>query len=1027
MNFKNYFSEVSCTRRLIQEKIGKHLIITVIAFLTICFGSASTFAAPVSQKKAEKIARDFFSRQEGMRSASQIKLSLVSAPGLDASQKTALRNESSSYPIYYIYNKEDEKGFVIVSGDDVLPKVLGYSTESQFSTKDMPENLKGFIDAFNSAVSTIIKTDGKNYTKRSLRSSSEVAPLLGGIKWNQSHPWNAKTPTVGGQHTPVGCVATATSQVLRYYKWPDKSEGKNSYYDEKQRTYRNVDLNVTYDWDNMPEAFDDPKSATDKQVEALSTLCSNVGLAENMGYSTQASGAFMQFVIKALRNNFKYDKGIRLLFRNNLTHEEWQRTCRKELDERRPILYAGYGSGGGHAFVCDGYDKEGFYHINWGWGGMSNGYFELDVLNPDALGIGGGSGGGFNEGQQIIVGIKPDKNGTSAIGPTMIECYGLDCSGTSTFRVSFQTSMQEVPEFRTELRLAMQNTEKADDIHYTSYTINRTYKLFESKKYDSFTITRYGYTPNARYKLYGEALGEDSKYHPFIQVPGYNDVLYFTTDNDGKIISFESPTSYRPKLSYIENSCKLNLHSYEKSDISLIIQNSGNLEIREKLDIKFYDSKTKKEVFSTNQFVAFPVGDKFVSDLHFDRLPIKDGSTVDIKIAGPNIGLAETTIAQNILVESPSEVREGYMIKLGADYLDEAGKYYFNQDQFDINGFVLSNVGTKHTDKPLLILPFLYALDYRGNVIDYLQIGLMRLENWDGKPLPLSIKADEKYKNKVKNFLRTYGNYRTCILDLRLGDVNANRFVNALDTDTPVISLTRRLSGNVKVTIKQGEHGSLVKDDANVNLEDLPRNSVVRFTANPDEGYVLDKLLFNGEDVAPRTELLFSESATVEPVFIKKGFRVYTETYGHGTISIEGYTAEQLRNVPQGTTLKVVVKPENANYVLEGVYVNGKKLDDSMSFTVEGRTVVVAKFKFPESMDNVASDSVIVYPNPATDHIFVEGLEHDTEIKLFNMQGQLVKVQKTTDSTPTLVELDNLPAATYILKAGTFTTKIIKK
>ena len=162
----------------------------------------------------------------------------------------------------------------------------------------------------------------------------------------------------------------------------------------------------------MPERYDDPSQATDEETKALSTLAYHAGVAVEMMYAPRGSGSHMPYVVRALRDHFRYDKRVSFKSRVNYTQASWEQLLRSELTAACPVVYSGYGRGG-HAFVCDGYDAEGLFHINWGWGGMSDGYFNLNYLVPSDLGIGGGAGGGYSLGQGAVIGIMPDRTGTS--------------------------------------------------------------------------------------------------------------------------------------------------------------------------------------------------------------------------------------------------------------------------------------------------------------------------------------------------------------------------------------------------------------------------------------------------------------------------------------------------------------------------------------------------------------------------------------------------------------------------------------
>lgn len=313
---------------------------------------------------------------------------------------------------YYVLNIGNEKGFIIVSGDGATMPVLGYSTESTFNPDDIPTNMAEVLASYRNEINyrrkNNITPDASTLSLRSAYINGEaktratatsVAPLLGTIKWNQSPYYNAYCPP----RTPVGCVATATSQIMRYWEYPARGKGTYAY----NSTYGRLSFDYNYDlrWDRMP------KPRLTAPNDDIAKLCYGVAVGIKMNFSPSGSGAWQEDVPRLLKEHYNYPNTMQNIYRNKYTADQWATILRRELDAKRPIQYAGYGTGGGHSFVCDGYSANGYFHFNWGWGGMSDGYFLLHALNPGSLGTGGGAGG-FNSGQSALIGIQsPDGNG----------------------------------------------------------------------------------------------------------------------------------------------------------------------------------------------------------------------------------------------------------------------------------------------------------------------------------------------------------------------------------------------------------------------------------------------------------------------------------------------------------------------------------------------------------------------------------------------------------------------------------------
>ena len=385
----------------------------LLSILTLTAGLLGTDAAEVSVSKARAIA------SEVLPEAS------FGQPRQAARQVAKTAKVEMPTP-YYVFNAQGEKGFVIVAGDDRMPAVLGYSTEGSLDLNDAPAQLIALLQ-----MSVELASTESEPSKVTSTGSVVVEPLLGNIAWGQDSPFNTMCPTLSnGTRGYVGCVATAMTQIMKYYNYPAKGTGSHSYTDGGQTLSADFG-NTTYDWENMPA--DVPATPTAAQINAYSTLCSHVGIAVEMQYAAGGSGAYTMMVPGALTDHFGYSQALRMHSRSYYNTDEWMEMIRTELDAKRPVYYAATSEDmmGGHAFVCDGYDSEGYVHINWGWYGRSNGYFSINHLNPGELGTGGGSGA-YNIQQEILTNFAPsgdsDVKSTSIYGATRLsgDSFGSD-------------------------------------------------------------------------------------------------------------------------------------------------------------------------------------------------------------------------------------------------------------------------------------------------------------------------------------------------------------------------------------------------------------------------------------------------------------------------------------------------------------------------------------------------------------------------------------------------------------------------
>lgn len=312
---------------------------------------------------------------------------------------------------YYVFNNGKDRGFIIVSGDDKAAPVLGYADEGSFDSNDLPDGLRYWLDCYAEQMQYLRSHPQSAYSTPRSKPNVLITPLLT-CNWNQSSPYNDQCPTYGaaGTHAVTGCVATATAQVMYYHKWPKQGSGEFTYecnVNGEGNQMLSADFgSTTYDWDNM---IDDYSYAyTQAQGNAVATLLSHVGIASHMSYGSTSSTATFG-AMEALRLYFDYNDGMRLYSRNCVQAEQWDSLLMNELLNARPVIYAGFTPlGGGHCFVLDGVNADGYYHFNWGWGGKSNGYFLITALSPTDQGIGSYEGG-YNASQEFVANVYPDK------------------------------------------------------------------------------------------------------------------------------------------------------------------------------------------------------------------------------------------------------------------------------------------------------------------------------------------------------------------------------------------------------------------------------------------------------------------------------------------------------------------------------------------------------------------------------------------------------------------------------------------
>lgn len=289
---------------------------------------------------------------------------------------------------FYVFNAENNGGFVIVSSDDRTPDILGYSMHGEFNIDNMPCNVSWLLNCYKQVLDSLalVPDDGKKVRRRSPSPSKpEIEPLII-THWGQGAPYNDQCPEYDNQKCLTGCVATAMAQIINYHKWPQGNTSTiNSY------TTSSLGINVpelaatSFNWNNM----------TDDEIAKLMRYC---GQAVRMDYTTNASGSSRPE--EAFINVFGYSKSTHGWGGKKFSSEELENLVYNELNDSRPVFYTGRNSGGGHAFVVDGYNN-GLFHINWGWNGDEDGYFVLTGLTEDVTPY------PFSYDTELTIGIQP--------------------------------------------------------------------------------------------------------------------------------------------------------------------------------------------------------------------------------------------------------------------------------------------------------------------------------------------------------------------------------------------------------------------------------------------------------------------------------------------------------------------------------------------------------------------------------------------------------------------------------------------
>lgn len=389
-------------------------------------------------------------------------------PALDGTLKLARVMTLDGMPTLYLFTGGSDGGLVVASASSEAMPVLGYVGSGNFDAASIPPAMQALLDDYSAEIARAEAGEVRRVYAPASPERAAIEPLCK-TQWNQNAPYNDLTPEIGGQHSMTGCVATAMAQVMKVFEWPaEHGEGFVSYRwaaGGKQLSYNLA--NSVMDWAGMLDNYHGENTADQRQ--AVASLMRDCGYATEMQYSLTSSGTTANRIPTALCYNFGYDKGVHTLQRSYFTLSEWEDIVYGELQAGHPVIFTGVSSAqGGHCFVCDGYSSDRYYHINWGWGGLSDGYFLLSALDPEQQGI-GGSTSGFNNYVNICVGIQKPVEGSEVF--TEIIAEGNLATGQPSYpatgSVTFKNEAFYNPTMETEnLRMGVKLTDAQGEVSY---------------------------------------------------------------------------------------------------------------------------------------------------------------------------------------------------------------------------------------------------------------------------------------------------------------------------------------------------------------------------------------------------------------------------------------------------------------------------------------------------------------------------------------------------------------------------------
>lgn len=590
-----------------------------LLLLTLLLISVSAFAGPRSFRQAKQIAE----RQAALLGIVMDESAASQAKSFGFGDKSQASDQETAS--YYVFPHGEGKGFTIVSGDDCLPEIVGYTDQGTYDEASLPESYKSFMKAYQEMVEAVTK--GDQATLRNLAEvkayrssvnsthSKAVSPLLGNIAWNQTKPFNNMCPIYDGKNRAVtGCVATAMAQMMAYYKHPkqllqDIPEYTRKWFGRDVAVPGISKSDGIYDWDNMLPFYSTAEgSYTKDQANAVAKLMFHCGAAVQMGYGEQ-SGA--NLTPAPLAKYFGYDADMMLdLSRSLYSLTEWTQILDNELAAGRPVFY----SGSSHQFICDGSDGQGLYHINWGWGGYQDGYFDITILNPEKSGVGSGNApDGYNRYCSMLVGVAPDNGKVDEPVAPFASIVHRYWDRVSVFELTKDTRNQVSDKFALKIQNYFCNQSRQEQTGSIAYGIMKsdgTYTPISGVQKFSFKgIQFYGYTDGDTFLFefdYAFPIGQTTIY-----------AIYST---DGVHWNKCANSEMRPyvveataqKLTQVRSQLKADINPTEEllggltNGFEITIQNQGDIEYLGAINIFSNTTATMPDQAAMDVYVTVP-------------------------------------------------------------------------------------------------------------------------------------------------------------------------------------------------------------------------------------------------------------------------------------------------------------------------------------------------------------------------------------------------------------------------------------
>lgn len=952
----------------------------VLTFVALLMAVLPAFSESVSVQTAQRAAQSFLnSKKEGNPEIQLIDF-----------------DEKASFPNFYVFG--NEHCFVIIAADDCVQPVLGYSTEGGFGNEPMPDCVSDWLKAYTDGIAAVkesrldataeIRSEWEmllNGRGLEPKSRTHVEPLVQ-THWDQGAPYNVLCPvepTHPSGHTPAGCGATAMAQIMKYWERPIRGVGSKTYTprDHPQYGELTVDFsNTVYDWDNMPTSIN--QNSPQEQIDAVATLIYHCGVSVKMDYGwPSGSSVHWPILDDAFRDHFNYASNhdymyTDYLYKSDTTDEGWILMLKNELDNSRPMLYRGATeSGGGHLFVCDGYDENNYFHFNWGWSGSHDGYYAIGALHPTV---------NYSYANAAVFYCAPNYSITASVIPSAAG----EVVGEGNYPLGSSVTLNAVgsPGFTFSHwdDGSVQNPrtiQVIDDLEFIAYFTQIQYTITASASpSNGGTVTGGGtYTYNqtctvtaaantgyafVNWTENGNVVSDNASYT--FSVTGNRDlVAHFQLDNF--VISVSAEPSNGGSVT--------GGGAFHYGDNCTVIATSNT-------GFNFVNWTENGNVVSTDANYTFTVASNRNLVAHFQLQSYTITVSADPSNGGSVTGDGTYNYGQSCTVTATANT----------------GYTFINWTE---NGNVVSTNAS-----------YTFTVTSNRNLVAHFQ-----LDNY-----VVSVSADPANGGSVTGGgAFHYGDNCTVIATANPGFNFVNWTKNGTQVSTdPSYSFTVTESANyvahftaqsytINVSANPSDGGSV----SGGGTFTYGQTCTVQATANACYSFV--NWTENGNVVSTQADynLTVTGNHNLVANFIRETYEITTEINPEGAGIVTGTGTYQC-----GETCTLNAIP-NENYIFLNWTENGNVIpnDSTMQFTVTGHRHFVANFICYDGVEESAKP-IQVYPNPVNDILTIKG-EGVRRVTVYNVMGQIVEDRELEGQEEIRIDVNGYESASYILRIYT--------